>query len=101
MLKGLFILDPGAHELIYGEALHAEIARRVELVAGVQTRDAVAKNPGLLADVEVIFSGWGAPIMNEEFLAAAPKLRAVFYGAGSIKSMTPKPFWDRGIVVTS
>jgi phosphoglycerate dehydrogenase-like enzyme len=55
----------------------------------------------VLADVEVIFSGWGAPVMDEAFLAAAPKLKAVFYGAGSIKAITPDVFWSRDIVITS
>ena len=101
MPKGIFILSPHAFELIYGEKLHAEIASRVELVAGLQTKESIAENPGLLADVDVIFSGWGAPVMGEAFLAAAPKLRAVFYGAGSIKAMTPDAFWARNITVTS
>ncbi len=99
--KGLFILDPHAFELIYGDALRAKIARRVDLVAELQTKTSIQAHPELLADVEVIFSGWGAPVMDAAFLAAAPKLRTVFYGAGSIKAMTPDAFWERGIAVTS
>ncbi|MET0263579.1 MAG: hydroxyacid dehydrogenase [Rariglobus sp.] len=101
MPKGLFILEPYAFELIYGEILRAKIARRVDLVPEVHTKESIRANLGLLADVEVIFSGWGAPVMDAEFLAAAPKLRAVFYGAGSIKAMTPDEFWARNIAVTS
>jgi len=101
MFKGIIILDPGAYELIYGDKLRSEIALRVELVAEVQTMETIKVHPELLADVEVIFSGWGAPMMDEAFLAAAPKLRAVFYGAGSIKGFTTEAFWMRGITVTS
>ncbi|HSI09519.1 MAG: hydroxyacid dehydrogenase [Rariglobus sp.] len=101
MIKGLFILDTHAFELIYGEPLRAKIARRVDLVPGLHTKESIKATSELLADVEVIFSGWGAPVMDEAFLAAAPKLRAVFYGAGSIKAMTPDAFWARGIAVTS
>ena len=57
MPKGIFILATYAFELIYGEKLYAEIASRVELVAGLQTKESIAANPGLLAEVEVIFSG--------------------------------------------
>lgn len=49
----------------------------------------------------MIFSGWGAPVMDENFLEAAPNLRAVFYGAGSIRSFTTETFWRRDLVVTS
>ena len=101
MTKGIFILDTQAHELIYGEQLHAEVARRVDLVPGVHTKEFIEAHPELLAEVEVIFSGWGAPMMDEAFLARAPKLRALFYGAGSIKAFTPDVFWARGITVTS
>jgi len=101
MPKGLIILDTHPFELIYGDALSAEIARRVKLVAEVQTQKSISLNPEILADVEVIFSGWGAPTMDAKFLEAAPKLQVVFYGAGSIKGMTTDAFWARGIVVTS
>jgi phosphoglycerate dehydrogenase-like enzyme len=101
MIKGLFILDTHAFELIYGEPLRAKIGRRVNLVPELHTKESIKEHPELLSDVEVIFSGWGAPVMDEEFLAKAPKLRAVFYGAGSIKAMTPDAFWARGIAVTS
>ncbi len=101
MLKGLFILDSHAFELIYGDVLRAKIARRVNLIAGLQSKESIEERPELLAEVEVIFSGWGAPVMDAAFLAAAPKLKAVFYGAGSIKAMTPDAFWERNIAVTS
>jgi len=101
MLKGILLLDHQAYEWIYGDALRAEIARRVDLVPGLHTHDSIKENPELLADVDVIFSGWGAPLMDGAFLAKAPKLKAVFYGAGTIKGFTTEAFWARGIVVTS
>jgi phosphoglycerate dehydrogenase-like enzyme len=73
----------------------------VDLLAEPMTRDAALKRPDLLAQAEVIFSGWGAPKMDEEFLALAPNLRAVFYGAGSIRHFTSEAFWQRKITITS
>jgi hypothetical protein len=35
-------------------------------------------------DVEVLLSGWGCPNLDAAFLARAPRLRAVFYAAGSV-----------------
>jgi phosphoglycerate dehydrogenase-like enzyme len=101
MLKGLFLLGAREFELIYGEPEQKEISRLVELVGSPQTRDCVKQNPGILRDVDVIFSGWGAPRMEQEFLDAARNLKAVFYGAGSIKGIVTDAFWDRGIVITS
>jgi len=49
----------------------------------------------------MIYSGWGGPQLNEEFLNAAPRLRSFFYGAGSIKSIVTDAFWERNIPITS
>jgi phosphoglycerate dehydrogenase-like enzyme len=95
------VLDDRSADLIYGPELIEEIARRTRLLAPHLTAAAARARPDLLAEAEVIFSGWGAPRMDEEFLAATPKLRAVFYGAGSIRSFTTDAFWERGVAVSS
>ncbi len=99
--KALYILNSNAFAMIYGLEEQREIDKLVDVYAPPQTKESIAKNPGLLDDVEVIFSGWGAPVMDEEFLAAAPRLKAVFYGAGSVKGFTTDAFWNRNIVLTS
>lgn len=100
-MKALYILDDYPYNVIYGPDERADIDTMVEVYAPQQTRDSVKSNPDVLRDVEVILSGWGGPKMDEEFLAAAPNLKAVFYGAGSIKGIVTDAFWDRGIVITS
>jgi phosphoglycerate dehydrogenase-like enzyme len=101
MLKGLIVIDHDALEVIYGASGVAKIRERIELIAPPLTREALLASPELLAEVEVIFSGWSAPRMDAAFLERAPRLRAVFYGAGSIRHFTTDAFWDRGILVTS
>ncbi|AUS97746.1 glycerate dehydrogenase [Clostridium thermosuccinogenes] len=101
MLKGLYILDRLAFEKIYGPEEQSDISKMVDIYAAPQTRDSIKEHPEILKEADVIFSGWGAPVMDGEFLKYAPKLKAVFYGAGSIKYFTGDEFWDRGILVTS
>jgi phosphoglycerate dehydrogenase-like enzyme len=98
---GAFCLDPALFDLIYGDELRAEIAALVDITGPVYSAERIAQNPGLLREVEVIFSGWGAPEFNAEVLSQAPKLRAVFYGAGSVKGLVSDAFWERGIELTS
>lgn len=100
MRNGLVILDSKAFELIYGSDIKSEISHRVRLLAEPMTKEEVMGRPELLKEVEVIFSGWGAPKMDEAFLAAAPKLKAVFYGAGSIRHFTTEAFWARNITIS-
>jgi phosphoglycerate dehydrogenase-like enzyme len=99
--KALYLLDSGAFEKIYGEEERAAVAGLADVYAPLQTGDSVAKNPSVLVEAEVILSGWGAPAMDGAFLAAAPNLRVVLYGAGSIRRVATPAFWERGVRITS
>lgn len=101
MPKGLFILGKDSYSKIYAPEQVEEIKRKVEILGPPLTADKALEHPDLLRDMEVMFSGWGAPKLDETFLDAAPNLKMVFYGAGSIRSMVTEAFWDRGIRVTS
>ncbi|MGC9521957.1 MAG: hydroxyacid dehydrogenase [Anaerolineae bacterium] len=101
MLKALYLLDTEAYDRIYGEPERRAIAELVTLVAPPQTAESVREHPEVLAEVEAIFSGWGMLPLDEALLAAAPQLKIVFYGAGSIRGFATDVAWDRGIVITS
>jgi phosphoglycerate dehydrogenase-like enzyme len=51
--------------------------------------------------MDVLLSGWGGPVLDKDFLALAPKLKALLYGAGSVRYMLSPEFWERKIVVTT
>lgn len=100
-LKGIYLLEAQSFPLIYGHSEQQAIARHVEIVAPPQTRESIQLDPSPLREAEVIFSGWGAPRMDAAFLATAPRLKAVFYGAGTTGYFTSEAFWDRDITLTS
>ncbi|MEU2509845.1 hydroxyacid dehydrogenase [Streptomyces sp. NPDC007863] len=54
-----------------------------------------------LADVEILITSWGCPLLDEETLARAPALKAIVHAAGSIKHHVTQACWDRGLVVSS
>lgn len=54
-----------------------------------------------LAEVEVLVTGWGAPMIDADILAAAPRLRIVLHTAGSVKGIVADACFDRGLVVTT
>lgn len=100
-MRAIYLLHTEAYEVIYGPDERQQIENLVEIVAPPQTAASIQADPSPLAQVEAIFSGWGMATMDETFLAAAPKLRVVFYGAGSIRSLVTPAFWQRGIQITS
>lgn len=101
MLKGLFVMDSDRFETVYGPAEREDIAGLLDIQWPPKTKAELARDPSILHDVEVIMASWGTPIMDEAFLASAPKLKAVFYGGGSVKGITTEAFWQRGIAITS
>jgi phosphoglycerate dehydrogenase-like enzyme len=97
----LFLLRGDAYEEIYGEREREEIAGLVDLVGPPQTAESVAEVPELLRETDVLLSGWRLPRLDAAFLAGAPRLRAVFYAAGSVRGFVTDAVWERGIRVTS
>lgn len=55
----------------------------------------------VLADTELLVTGWGCPPVDEAALAAAPLLRAVAHTAGSVRGHITEACWERGIEVSS
>lgn len=101
MQKAMFILAEPCRTMIYGPDEERDLREIFAIDPTPREADVIDRDPGSLAEVEVILSGWGAPRLDARFLAAAPRLKAVFYGAGSIKGMVTDEFWARGITVTS
>jgi phosphoglycerate dehydrogenase-like enzyme len=100
-MKGLYLLAEQAFDLIYTPEIRQQIEQRVEIITPPQTHVSVAASPSILEEVELIFTGWGCPVFDEELLAHAPNLKAVFYGAGSIRYLITEAFWKRGIQITT
>ncbi|GAA1778575.1 hydroxyacid dehydrogenase [Pseudarthrobacter sulfonivorans] len=56
---------------------------------------------GRLADVEILLTSWGVPLLASEMLDRMPKLRAIFHCAGTVRSFVTDELWERGILVTN
>ncbi len=94
------MVRPEYRDLVFSESLISEI----EQIAGrsviwVDPEDGVLTQT-MLRDVDVIFASWGTPIMDSAFLEAAPRLKAVFYAAGSPNAFLTPEFFDREITLS-
>lgn len=99
-LRGLYILDTEIFDLVYGPEQREQIARHVTMIAPPMTGELLMRNPDLLKEVEVIFSGWGGPCFDECFFDLTPSMRAVFHAGGGPASV-PANAQERGVVMTS
>lgn len=100
-LNALYILGDGLFEKVYGPDEQRDIAARVNILAPPLNGHKVLQQPHLLRETDIILSSWGMPTLDAAFLAAAPRLKAVFYGAGSVRGFVSDAFWKRGIVLCS
>ena len=94
-------LRPTTAQQLYGEQGLAEIAELTALVGPPIDPQTFEPNSSLLAEAEVLFTGWGCPPIDERVLATAPKLKAIFFSGGTIRSWITPAVWDRDIIVTS
>ena len=101
MLKGIFLLNTDAYEKIYSNQAREIIADLVDIYAPQQTAEMVRSNPIILSNADVIFSGWGMIKLDKVILKAAPNLKVVFYGSGSIRAFATELAWDRKIIISS
>lgn len=78
-------------DLAFEAGLYPQVFRKEELLA----------DPAYFADVEYIFSTWGMPSFSAEEIAdVLPKLKAVFYAAGTVQGFA-RPFLERGVRIFS
>lgn len=101
MLNALCILGKPGYDLIYGPDERDAIGRLVNIRAPLLTPEQVSQDLSILRSIDVIFTGWGAPRLDETFLNAAPNLKAVFYSAGLVRAMTTDAAWERDITICS
>jgi phosphoglycerate dehydrogenase-like enzyme len=92
---------PGYLPLAYPDDLRVAIGKLVHLLPEPIEGAKWKMHTAALAEADVIFATWGMPKLDGEFLAAAPRLRAVFYAAGSVKGFATPEAYKRGIVISS
>lgn len=82
---------------VYPADALAAIARAARFDQPPITAEQLSREPDALRDVDVLLTGWGAPVIDAELLARAPRLKAVLHAAGSVKHIVTDASWDRGI----
>lgn len=99
--KGVYFISDLQIDKIYGQDTQLEIAQLVDIPLTPVTEEHYLGSNQSWPEVEVIFSGWGMTVMDETFFSRFPRLKIVFYGAGSVKPHVTDAFWRRGIRITN
>ncbi|MEY4487925.1 MAG: hypothetical protein RIQ79_433, partial [Verrucomicrobiota bacterium] len=105
MLKPLppaaLLAGQDAYNVVFPESIREELSGLCSLKVDCITPSDLTIHADALREVEFLFTSWGAPKLDAANLALMPKLRAVFYAAGSIKGIVTDEFWARNIPICS
>lgn len=101
MSQVVLLLSPEALAASYGQPVLERLGVHAGKVATITPGESWRSRLDELREAEIIFSGWGAPRMDEEFLSHVPKLQAIFYAGGSVRYFITEAVWRRGIRVTT
>ena len=86
---------------VYDVEAQEKIRQNFNVLNEPLTKDNYLEYIELLTEVEVIFSGWGAPKFDKYFLNRAPNLEAIFYAGGTMKALLTDEVWGRDITITT
>lgn len=60
-----------------------------------------AGSRAILAQADILITGWGCPLIDADVLAVAPRLRYILHAAGTVKHHLTPACWERGIEVST
>lgn len=96
LIMGLSDLDD-----VYPRSIRERIGTLANWLSDPIDATQLASKPQLAAKTEILFSGWGAPVLTAERLRAMPRLQAIFYAGGATDYFMTEEAWARGIVLSS
>ncbi|HVU33833.1 MAG TPA: hydroxyacid dehydrogenase [Opitutaceae bacterium] len=99
--RGLIVAGRGCLSKVYPESVRRSLAEIGDFSGEPVAREDLHSNLHRLRDIEVLCTSWGAPTLDEAMLAAAPQLRVVLHGAGSVRPVVTDAFWRRNLVISS
>ncbi|MEV0388541.1 hydroxyacid dehydrogenase [Nonomuraea sp. NPDC050643] len=100
--RALLVMDPDTFGVQFGQRQLRRLSALVELPDPIWTPD--LDTPAArrrLRESDLLVTSWGCPPLTAERLADAPRLRAIFHCAGTVRPFVTDEVWRRGILVTS
>ena len=100
-VSAVYLMAAEAFDSVYGPEDRKAIASQVKILDEVISPQAYRASSEVWPEVEMIFSGWGMVPMDESFFRRFPKVKMVFYGAGTVRSFVTDAFWRRKVRLTN
>lgn len=100
--RALLAMDPAFLPRLIDDRIRTRLNEVADLIPDIVADDfARAEVAVALTEAEVLVTFWGCPRLDEQVLAAAPRLRAVVHAGGSVKPFATDACWEHNIVMSS
>ncbi|MFD7307173.1 hydroxyacid dehydrogenase [Promicromonospora sp. NPDC059942] len=99
--RAALVMEEASRDAVYPPALIARIDAVADLRRPFLTAEEFRRDARAAAETEILLTGWGAPVLDAAALGRAPRLRAVFHAAGTVKGFVHDAVFDRGIAVVN
>jgi len=97
----VYLMAPEAFDDVYGPAERAAISARVPVLGELISPQAYRTSSEIWPEIEMLFCGWGMVPMDEAFFRRFPKLKMVFYAAGTVRGFVTDASWRHKIRMTN
>lgn len=99
--RAVYALSPERTRHVFAPAHLQRLAELCDVPDAVPLRRFDdARAAALLAEAEILITGWGCAEIGSEMLARAPKLRLIAHSAGTVKTFIAPEIFAAGIQVT-
>jgi phosphoglycerate dehydrogenase-like enzyme len=100
MIKSAFLGSKERIERVFSSEQVARLSGLTDLYPQVVSGDEIEGCGDALAEVEVIVSTWGMPLLSDGQLSRLPNLKLVLYAAGDVRGFAA-PLIERGVTIVS
>ncbi|GAB5428554.1 MAG: hydroxyacid dehydrogenase [Devosia indica] len=99
--KLIFALDPQKTSHVFEEEALDRLGRSCEILSHTPLSGFSApQDKALLAEADILVTGWGCPMLTPDVLRAAPRLKLIAHAAGTVKYTVDPTAYASGIRVT-
>jgi phosphoglycerate dehydrogenase-like enzyme len=99
--KLTFAFDPHKTRHVFDDGAMDRLASCCDLISPQPlTSFSTPEAQAVLADTEILVTGWGCPMLTQDVLRAAPRLQLVAHAAGTVKFTVDPTAYASGIRVT-
>jgi phosphoglycerate dehydrogenase-like enzyme len=101
-LRLAYAMDLHKTQRVLDDETLARLAQLCDVVASEPLHEFASVDARqVLAQIDVLVTGWGSPYISADVLAAAPRLKLVAHAAGTVKSLLDPIAYERGVLVTN